>query len=60
MNYVRMTLAYGFKTRELAELRIISLMEESYLSACENPQVKSYKTKDGHTRYLIESNGMPY
>ena len=45
--------AYGFRTREAAELAIIDEISESRVSRCENPRVVSYRTKDGRKRYSI-------
>lgn len=45
--------AYGYRTREAAELAIIDEIAESCVSRCENPRVVAYRTKDGRKRYSI-------
>lgn len=47
------TYAYGYKTREAAELAIISEMENDMLSRSDRPRVRAYKTRLGKTRYRI-------
>jgi hypothetical protein len=45
--------AYGYRTREAAELAIIDELSESRVSRCENPRVVAYRTKDGRKLYSI-------
>jgi len=45
--------AYGYRTREAAELAIIDELSESCVSRCENPRVAPYRTEDGRKRYCI-------
>lgn len=45
--------AYGYRTREAAELAIIDELSESCMSRCENPRVVAYRTKDGRKLYSI-------
>jgi hypothetical protein len=45
--------AYGYRTREAAELAIIDELSEARVSRCENPRVVAYRTKDGRKRYSI-------
>ena len=45
--------AYGYRTREAAELAIIDEIEGDFLSWCQNPRVVAYRTKDGRKRYSI-------
>jgi len=45
--------AYGYRTREAAELAIIDELSESRVSRCENPRVVAYRTKAGRKLYSI-------
>lgn len=47
------TYAYGYKTRESAELAIFDEMSSDMLSNADRPRVASYKNKDGQRRYRI-------
>jgi hypothetical protein len=47
------TYAYGYRTREAAELAIIDDISSDFLSWCMNPRVAAYRTKDGRKRYCI-------
>jgi len=50
---ITITYAYGYRTREAAELAIIDDISECLLSPCERPHVAAYRTMDGRKRYRI-------
>ena len=50
---ITITYAYGYRTREAAELAIINEIEGDFLSWCQNPRVVAYRTKDGRKLYSI-------
>ena len=47
------TYAYGYRTRERAELAIIDDTSEGLLSPCERPHIAAYRTRDGRKFYRI-------
>lgn len=50
---ITITYAYGYRTREAAELAIIDEISGDFVSWSENPRVAPYRTKDGRKRYRI-------
>ena len=50
---VRYPYAWGYKTRIAAIHAADDLIADGEVSECENPEVTSYRTADGATRYKI-------
>jgi hypothetical protein len=48
--------AYGYKTRESAEMVLAAAYSAGDVMPGENPRVEAYRTKDGAKRYGVRVN----
>jgi hypothetical protein len=48
--------AYGYKTRESAEMVLATAYSAGDVMPGENPRVEAYRTKDGAKRYGVRVN----
>lgn len=56
---LRITYAYGYRTRVAAEAALEDSFAHGDVSHADAPAVESYANRDGATRYRITLNGMP-
>ena len=50
---IRYTYAYGYKTREAAEIALDDCMAGDEISECELPKISPYQNKNDERRYRI-------
>lgn len=53
METLRVTYAYGFKTRDAAETALIDCFASGEIMAGERPEITSYRSRDGALRWQI-------
>ena len=50
---LRVTYAYGFKTRDAAETALVDCFANGEISEGEGPEISSYRSRDGALRWQI-------
>lgn len=50
---MRRAYAWGYKTRTAAEIALEDMFADAEISACERPEISSYKNRDNQIRYQV-------